>query len=163
MERSVKLLFMFVFVIILTGCRTSRLTSRPVGNDNVSEIKDSGPVFLFVSGTIVYDSLTNTHHIKISQQQKFPGKLNLVKARNIKEPKGLNYVQIDAENQPLSRHEMDNPLIQRMEYIDGNEFSMKTVIKHEAEFYLRLQLDPKARKLQFCNNQEIIETIIIDQ
>jgi hypothetical protein len=57
---------------------------------------------------------------------------------------------------------MDNPLIQRMEYPDGEEFKIKNVIKKEADLFLRLQLDRKTEKLQFCNNQDVIETITIE-
>ena len=136
-----------------------QLHDRTNVSDNTNEEE---PVILFVSGTITYDSLTNTHDIKISQQKKFSGKLNLDRSEDIKESKGLNYVQLDANDQQLSRHIIENPLIQKIEYPDGKEFKMKTIIKQKAELYLRLQLNPRARKLQFCNDQEIIETIIIN-
>ena len=162
MRNIVSIISLIVLMTSLMGCHTHKQTPQSSGNISITEKKDNGPVILFVTGTIAYDSLANTYSIRIDQQKKFSGRLNLEKSENIKEPQGLNYIQLDANDQQLSRHEMENPLIQRIEYVGGNEFKMKTIIKQEAELYLRLQLDPKASKLQFCNNQDIIETIIIN-
>lgn len=163
MRKGVFIISLFVLMISLMGCHTHKQTTQSSEKVSITETKDNGPVILFVAGTIAYDSLTNAYSVKINQQKKFSGKLNLEKSENIKEPQGLNYIQLDANDQQLSRCEMENPLIQRIEYVDGDEFKMKTTIRQEAELYLRLQLDPKASKLQFCNNQEIIETIVIEQ
>ena len=145
----------------LIGCRTPMQTPTSP-SDNRGKTDDNGPTILFVSGTISFDSIANAYHIKIDKQEKFPGQINVGVTENIKEPEGLNFVQLDANNTMISRQRMDNPLIQRMEYPDGEDFMIKTVIKKESDLFLRLQLDRRTKKLQFCNNQDTIETIIIE-
>lgn len=162
MKKNVLLLMILGLMISLMGCRTPMQTSSTSPSEDSGKANDNGPAILFVSGTISFDSIANAYHIKIDKQEKFPGQINVGIAEDMKEPEGLNNVQLDANDAVLSRQRMDNPLIQRMEYPDGEEFKIKNVIKKEADLFLRLQLDRKTEKLQFCNNQDVIETITIE-
>lgn len=148
-------------MVCMTGCHTAGHTSERY-SENVATTDEDSPRILFLQGVISFDSTANAYHIRIDKQEQFPGKINIGIAKDTRQPKGLNYMQLDANDRLLSRHEMDNPLIQRMEYADGEEFKMKTIIKKEADLFLRLQLNGKARKLRFCNNEETIETIIVE-
>ena len=172
-------------MVCMTGCHTAGHTSERY-SENVATTDEDSPRILFLQGVISFDSTANAYHIRIDKQEQFPGKINIGIAKDTRQPKGLNYMQLDANdrltcngeeidareltlrvkefvgNRLLNRHEMDNPLIQRMEYADGEEFKMKTIIKKEADLFLRLQLNGKARKLRFCNNEETIETIIVE-
>lgn len=155
---------MSVLVICLIGCHTSKqayLQSTESSSVFAMEEEDESFI-LFVSGIISYDSLADTYHIQIRQQNKYAGQINLDHDEELDDPKGLNFVQLDSNDKPISCCQMDNPLVQRIEYIDGEEFKMKTVIRQEAELYLRLQLAPNARKLQFCHKRDTIGTIVIN-
>jgi hypothetical protein len=58
---------------------------------------------------------------------------------------------------------MDNPLVQQMEYNDGGTFGRKTVRLKEADFYLRIQLNPLAGKILFRNGSAAIMTMDVKE
>ena len=164
MKKGFCLILMFVLVICLIGCHTSNQASSQ-STESISVIameEDEEPVILFVSGIISYDSLADTYHIQIRQQNKYAGQINLDHDEELGEPKGLNFVQLDSNDKPIICCQMDNPLVQQIEYIDGEELKVKTVIRQEAELFLRLQLSPNTKKLQFCHKRDTIGTIVIN-
>lgn len=102
MKKNVLLLMILGLMISLVGCRTPIQTSTSPSEDS-GKANDNGPAILFVSGTISFDSIANAYHIKIDKQEKFPGQINVGIAEDMKEPDGLNYVQLDANDAVLSR------------------------------------------------------------
>ena len=98
----------------------------------------------------------------VSSQQRVDGHLNL-ESGSISESdvNGLNYVQLGRKDKTLSIHRMNNPLVQQMEYHDGDRMGRMTVRLKEAVYNIRIPLDPLARRILFRNDDTVILTMDI--
>ena len=119
----------------------------------------NGPVILFLSGTISFDSIASSYSITIDKQQKFEGKMNLGKQSVTGTPQELYCQQTDAEGNVLCQQEIDNPLSQEIEYFDGGQPYKKTIKKDMAQLFVRVQLNPRAKHVIFKYNTQTIQTI----
>lgn len=149
-----------VLMACLAACVSKKAAVRPA--DTGAEAQEP-PTILFLSGKMAYDSLTATYSMLIDRQERFEGKLNLEGAAETGHLQGLHYLQVDADSTVLSRHKMDNPLIQHLEYFDGPIPVSKTVTRTEAPLYMRVQLHAKARRLVFRYDTRHIMTLDIDK
>ena len=156
--------------VTCSGCGSAnRVTSHDKGvqfqsanlNDDYEEPQ---PEILLLSGTISYDSLKAAYGMAVKTQRRVNGFLNLENG-NIGESdaNGLNYVQLAQDSTVLGIRKMDNPLVQQMEYHDGDILGRKTVRLKEADFYLRIQLDPLANKILFRNGSVAIMTLDVNE
>ena len=151
----------FLLVLFLAGCGSHRVPIQQ--NTNISDTETSNrQKILFLSGIVSYDSLSAIYKINIYKQQQFEGKLNLEGISQVGEMQGLHYLQVDADSTVLSQHQMPNPLIRSMEYFDGDMPVTKNVTMKEAELFMRVQLNPKTRRIVFRNGTQHIMTLEID-
>ena len=141
---------------LCAGCGSSRKTVQDQDSHNQSQI-------LIVSGTISYDSVKAAYDMTVASQQRVDGTLNL-ESGSISESdvNGLNYVQLGRKDKTLSIHRMNNPLVQQMEYHDGDRMGRMTVRLKEAVYNIRIPLDPLARRIQFRNDDTVIMTLDIE-
>lgn len=150
--------------VLLAACRWQRAyvaeresaMARSMSQPEEDEI-------LFVAGEMSYDSISNAYTMKVAKQQRFVGRMNLDAAAVDALPEGLCYMQVDASEVVLSRHVMDNPLRTEMEYADGDRLYRKTVVRPRGDFFLRIQLNPRASKIVFRNGKDVIETLKIER
>ena len=141
-----------VLVGLGTGCGSSKKTAA----DETSMPHQ----ILLVSGTISYDSVKASYDMTVSSQLKADGVLNLETGPvSESDVLGLNYVQLDRKDKTLSIHKMDNPLVQQMEYHDGDRMGRMTVRLKEVVYNIRIPLDPHARKILFRNGDTAIMTL----
>ena len=141
---------------LCAGCGSSRKTVQDQDYQNQSQI-------LIVSGTISYDSVKAAYDMTVSSQLRVDGSLNLESGQiSESDVNGLNYVQLGRKDKTLSIHRMNNPLVQQMEYHDGDRMGRMTVRLKEAVYNIRIPLDPLARKIQFRNNETVIITLDIE-
>ena len=141
---------------LCAGCGSSRKTVQDQDYQNQSQI-------LIVSGTISYDSVKAAYDMTVSSQLRVDGSLNLESGQiSESDVSGFNYVQLGRKDKTLSIHRMDNPLVQQMEYHDGDRMGRMTVRLKEAVYNIRIPLDPLARKIQFRNNETVIITLDIE-
>ena len=155
---KIKLSLFLSFLVLMglcAGCGSSRKTVQDEDSPKQSQI-------LIVSGTISYDSVKAAYDMTVSSQQRVDGILNL-ESGSISESdvNGLNYVQLGRKDKTLSIHRMNNPLVQQMEYHDGDRMGRMTVRLKEAVYNLRIPLDPHARKILFRNGDNAIMTLEI--
>lgn len=143
-----------VLVGLCAGCGSSKKT--------VADETAMPQQILLVSGTISYDSVKAAYDMTVSSQQRVDGHLNL-ESGSISESdvNGLNYVQLGRKDKTLSIHRMNNPLVQQMEYHDGDRMGRMTVRLKEAVYNIRIPLDPHARKILFRNGDNAIMTLEI--
>lgn len=141
---------------LCAGCGSSRKTVQNQDSQNQSQI-------LIVSGTISYDSVKAAYDMTVSSPLRVEGSLNL-ESGSISESdvNGLNYVQLGRKDKTLSIHRMNNPLVQQMEYHDGDRMGRMTVRLKEAVYNIRIPLDPFARRIQFRNDDTVIMTLDIE-
>ena len=141
---------------LCAGCGSSRKTVQDQDSQNQSQI-------LIVSGTISYDSVKAAYDMTVSCQLRVDGSLNLESGQiSESDVNGLNYVQLGRKDKTLSIHRMNNPLVQQMEYHDGDRMGRMTVRLKEAVYNIRIPLDPLVRKIQFRNNETVIITMDIE-
>ena len=141
---------------LCAGCGSSRKTVQDQDSQNQSQI-------LIVSGTISYDSVKAAYDMTVSSQLRVDGSLNLESGQiSESDVNGLNYVQLGRKDKTLSIHRMNNPLVQQMEYHDGDRMGRMTVRLKEAVYNIRIPLDPLARRIQFRNDDTIIMTLDIE-
>ena len=155
---KIKLSLFLSFLVLMglcAGCGSSRKTVQDEDSPKQSQI-------LIVSGTISYDSVKAAYDMTVSSQQRVDGHLNL-ESGSISESdvNGLNYVQLGRKDKTLSIHRMNNPLVQQMEYHDGDRMGRMTVRLKEAVYNIRIPLDPLARKILFRNDDTVIITLDI--
>ena len=140
---------------LCAGCGSSRKTVQDQDSQNQSQI-------LIVSGTISYDSVKAVYDMTVSSQLRVDGSLNLESSQiSESDVNGLNYVQLGRKDKTLSIHRMNNPLVQQMEYHDGDRMGRMTVRLKEAVYNIRIPLDPLARRIQFRNDDTVIMTLDI--
>lgn len=125
------------------------------------EQKEEQPQMLLVIGTLSYDSVKAVYNIKVDSQTQFDGTLNTEDAAAKVTDKDLNYVQLTNDSTVLSAHGLKNPLVQEMEYSEGNVIKHETVRLKEAVFFWRLQLNPLADKVMIRNGEKEIITLDI--
>ena len=144
-----------VLIGLCVGCGSSRKTVQDEDSHKQSQI-------LIVSGTISYDSVKAAYDMTVSSQQRVDGYLNL-ESGSISESdvNGLNYVQLGRRDKTISVHRMNNPLVQQMEYHDGDRMGRMTVRLKEAVYNIRIPLDPLASKIVFRNDKTVIMTLEI--
>jgi len=141
---------------LCAGCGSSRKTVQDQDSQNQSQI-------LIVSGTISYDSVKAAYDMTVSSQLRVDGSLNLESGQiSESDVNGLNYVQLGRKDKTLSIHRMNNPLVQQMEYHDGDRMGRMTVRLKEAVYNIRIPLDPLARRIQFRNDDTVIMTLDIE-
>jgi len=141
---------------LCAGCGSSRKTVQDQDSQNQSQI-------LIVSGTISYDSVKAVYDMTVSSQLRVDGSLNLESGQiSESDVNGLNYVQLGRKDKTLSIHRMNNPLVQQMEYHDGDRMGRMTVRLKEAVYNIRIPLDPLARRIQFRNDDTVIMTLDIE-
>jgi len=140
---------------LCAGCGSSRKTVQDQDSQNQSQI-------LIVSGTISYDSVKAVYDMTVSSQLRVDGSLNLESSQiSESDVNGLNYVQLGRKDKTLSIHRMNNPLVQQMEYHDGDRMGRMTVRLKEAVYNIRIPLDPLARRILFRNDDTVIMTLDI--
>jgi len=140
---------------LCAGCGSSRKTVQDQDSQNQSQI-------LIVSGTISYDSVKAAYDMTVSSQLRVDGSLNLESGQiSESDVNGLNYVQLGRKDKTLSIHRMNNPLVQQMEYHDGDRMGRMTVRLKEAVYNIRIPLDPLARRILFRNDDTVIMTLDI--
>ena len=140
---------------LCAGCGSSRKTVQDQDSQNQSQI-------LIVSGTISYDSVKAVYDMTVSSQLRVDGSLNLESGQiSESDVNGLNYVQLGRKDKTLSIHRMNNPLVQQMEYHDGDRMGRMTVRLKEAVYNIRIPLDPLARRILFRNDDTVIMTLDI--
>ena len=145
---------------MLAGCHTKKTAMRFSAPTGVTG-NYNGPIILFLSGTITFDSIASSYSITIDKQQQFEGRMNLGKTSVSETLHGLYCQQTDAKGDILCQQEIDNPLSQVIEYFDGNQPSTKTIIKDKAPFFVRIQLNTTAKHVIFMYNNQTIQTINI--
>ena len=140
---------------LLSGCG---VTSKTVSDER----ENQQPQILTLSGTISYDSVKSVYDMTVTSRQRTDGVLNLEPAPiSESDVKGLNYVQLGKKKRVLSVHKMDNPLVQQIEYKNGETMGRMTVRLKEAVYYLRIQLNPSAREILFLNGSDEIMSLDI--
>lgn len=155
-----------MIVAILSGCGMAKNVASynesgtgqftTLDNDN----EELQPEILLLNGTISYDSAKAVYNMAVKNRMRVSGFLNLDNGPvNEKDVQGLNYVQLAQDGTVLSIHRMDNPLVQQMEYHDGDSMGRKTVHFKEAPFYMRLQLNLLADRILFRNGGDAIMTL----
>ena len=151
-----KYLSYFLSSIVLAGALSGCGSTGKTASD---ENGIQQPQILILSGTISYDSVKTVYDMTVTSRQLVDGVLNLEPAPiSESDVKGLNYVQLGKKDRILSIHKMDNPLVQQIEYKNGETMGRMTVYLKEAVYYLRIQQDPSARKILFRNgNDEIMK------
>lgn len=145
---------------MLAGCHTKKMAMKSSAPTGVTS-NYNGPVILFLSGTIAFDSIASSYSISIDNQQQFEGRMNLGKKSVSETPQGLYCRQTDAKGNILCQQEIDNPLSQVIEYFDGNQPLTKTIIKDKAPLFVRIQLNTTAKHVIFMYNNQTIQTIDI--
>ena len=154
-----KFLSVFLSLLVLmglcAGCGSSKKTAQDEDSPMQSQI-------LIVSGTISYDSVKAAYDMTVSSQLRVDGVMNLESGPiSESDVSGFNYVQLGRKDKTLSIHRMDNPLVQQMEYHDGDRMGRMTVRLKEAVYNIRIPLDPLARKILFRNDDTVIITLDI--
>ena len=167
MNKWLSVFFEFlIMTVVLSGCGLTKNAASHsesgIGQlttlDNEDE--ESQPEILLLNGTISYDSVKAVYNIAVKNQMRVNGFLNLENGpENENNVQGLNYVQLSKDSTVLSIHRMDNPLVQQMEYHDGDSMGRKTVRFSEAPFYFRIQLNPLAGRILFRNGGDAIMTL----
>ena len=148
-------LSLLVLAGVCAGCGSANKTTR-------DETTVTQPQLLIVSGTISYDSVKATYEMTVSSQRRVDGALNLESGLiNGADVQGLNYVQLGRKDKILRVYRMDNPLVQQMEYHDGDRMGRMTVRLKEAVYNIRIPLDPMARRICFRNDDDVIMTLDI--
>lgn len=139
--------------IVLSGL----LSGCGVTGKTVSEESGQQPQILILSGTISYDSVKAAYDMTVASRQRTDGVLNLEPDPiSESDAKDLNYVQLGRKGRVLSIHKMDNPLVQQIEYRNGETMGRMTVRLKEAVYYVRIQLNPSAREILFRNGSDEI-------
>ena len=154
-----KFLSVFLSFLVLMGLCAGCGSSKKTVQDGDSPIQSQ---ILIVSGTISYDSVKAVYDMTVSSQLRVDGVMNLVSGPIIEsDVSGFNYVQLGRKDKTLSIHRMDNPLVQQMEYHDGDRMGRMTVRLKEAVYNIRIPLDPLARRILFRNDDTVIMTLDI--
>jgi len=154
-----KFLSVFLSLLVLMGLCAGCGSSKKTAQDGDSPIQSQ---ILIVSGTISYDSVKAVYDMTVSSQLRVDGVMNLVSGPiSESDVSGFNYVQLGRKDKTLSIHRMDNPLVQQMEYHDGDRMGRMTVRLKEAVYNIRIPLDPLARKILFRNDDTVIMTLDI--
>lgn len=158
-----------VMAVLGAGCGSSRHVASSDYNGRLQTAfqddadEEPQPEILLVSGTISYDSIKASYSMTVKNQRRVNGFLNLENdAASGSDAQGLNYVQLSRDSTVLGIRKMDDPLVQQMEYNDGGTLGRKTVRKKEADFYLRIQLDPSASIIIFRNGNVAIMKLDIN-
>ena len=167
MNKGLSVFFASLMIVaVLSGCGlTKNATSRSEsGTGQLTTLdyddEELQPEILLLNGTISYDSAKAVYNMAVENRMRVSGFLNLENGPvNEKDVPGLNYVQLAQDSTVLSIHRMDNPLVQQMEYHDGDSMGRKTVHFKEAPFYMRLQLNPLAYRILFRNGGDAIMTL----
>ena len=156
--------------VICSGCGSSKRVAADdnVGQNLTADLNDYDeepqPEILLMSGTISYDSIRAAYSMAVKSVRRVNGFLNLDNGTiGESDAYGLNYVQLTQDSTVLSIHKMDNPMVQQMEYHDGDILGRKTVRLKEADFYLRIQLNPLANKILFRNGSVAIMTLDVNE
>ncbi|MFZ6011502.1 MAG: hypothetical protein ACOYXT_14225 [Bacteroidota bacterium] len=144
-----KSLFAAIFLLIITlgGCQ------RPYHYKPASEARPpaSGNI-LFLTLKMTTDSAGN-HAVNLLQKKIVAGTYKATP--EIKYVAGYLLVTQWDNHQELQRQEVEHPLIKQVEFInDQNQFERKLVALKEADFFIRLQLQPAAK---FIRIEEITE------
>lgn len=164
MSKGFEALFASVLLLVIcSGCRMSWHTASRSDNDRVQitaldETDDElQPRILMLDGNIGYDTVKASYSMTVKSQMRVNGFMNL-EDDPLKESEALelNYVQLAQDSTVLSIHKMGNPLVQQMEYHDGDIIGRKTIRLSEAPFYLRIQLNPSADRILFRNGRVAI-------
>lgn len=140
-------------VLLCAACGSSRKGASDDKRTGEREI-------LIITGTISYDSVDSRYDIAVSNRQIVPGVLSLaddpVTGSDIQ---GLNYAQLGKKDRVLSVHRMDNPLVQQIEYHEGDVLGRKTVHLSKSAFNLRIQLNPGATRILVRDGENTITSI----
>lgn len=164
------LLALGMIAVSWSGCGSLRHAATPDYNEGFQTAfpddadEEPQPMILLLSGTISYDSIKASYSMTVKDQRRVNGFLNLENDRvSGADVHGLNYVQLTKDSTVLGIRKMDNPLVQQMEYNDGGMFGRKTVRLKEADFYLRIQLNPLAGRILFRNGSAAIMTMDVKE
>ena len=137
----------FFLLITLCGCQ------RPYQYKPTSEtqLPDTGNM-LFLTLKMTTDG-TGKHAVDLIQKKIVPGAFKAVP--QMKPVTGYLLVTQWDNQQELQRQEVEHPLIKPVEFTnDRNEFERKLIELKEAEFFIRLQLQPAAKSIII---EEIVE------
>ena len=162
-KRGLLLIASFVLIAVLGVSCGSTKNSVSVSEQEAASVpieqQDQQSQILLVTGTISYDSVKAVYRIKVASQTQIDGTLVPEDASVKDTGKDLNWVQLSQDGTVLSVNGLDNPLVQEMEYHEGNVIKHETVRLKETVFFWRFQLNPLADKVVVRNGEKEIITL----
>lgn len=162
-KRGLLLIASFVLITVLGVSCGSTKNSVSVSEKEAASVpmepQDEQSQILLVTGTISYDSVKAVYSITVASQTQIDGTLVSEDASIKDTGKDLNWVQLGQDGSVLSVNGLDNPLVQEMEFHEGNVIKHETVRLKETPFFWRFQLNPLADKVVVRNREKEIITL----
>lgn len=149
-----------VICLCVFGCRTQGTLQSGTADNMDYETEEPRPELLFVMGTVAHDSVTDECRMHISEVSHVYGEAKLENATEVEGDQSFSYDQMGAGNRKLASRVMENPLVQMLEfsYEDGRMES-RTLVRDSAEFFVRIQLNLKAKSIVFNYKNKPIANI----
>lgn len=103
-------------LFLLVACHRHH---SPPADDDASDIlrayAESERDIVFISATILHDTLRHTCRMEAVHAERLPGRLKSTEPEATASAGGFTYEKRDAWGQVISTHRMDNPLVMEME------------------------------------------------
>ena len=135
----IKLTSFLFLVMLLLSCVTKQAV---LAEETQQKIEQK---LLFLNYEI--NKVNDVRSISLINQIKTDGKLKIKNSAHSYTNIGdLEYLILDQDLSPLETHSIQNPLRKTVEFInDSGEFEKKTLDLNQAQFSLKLQLQPRAK------------------
>ena len=145
-----------IIACLMTATVAACHTQRPAIGTIVQHDGEPQYYMTCISGRLYYDSLSDTHRIRVDEVLHLDGRVKMLRQYTQQEmDESFSFVTMRADGQTIQRYGMDNPLTTTFEYVaDDGTLSKMTQRSDSAEFFIRVPLDDKPDNVQirFKNN-----------
>lgn len=133
-----------LFPILLVSCVVSK------SNQNTQQADKDEIMFLIFS--IQRDSVMGKNKIELISKVKSAGTIKKISQENHSYENYLTF-EVNEKGKPLNTIILDHPLYKKVEYLDGDTLTTRSIVLDKQEFFIRLQLHGDLTQIK------IIETL----
>ena len=149
----------FLLVMLICSCGTTKDTANEVEPPTVAPAETAKIGFYNYHISKSAEQLIQVKFIDkiiVNGKLKKDGSVNSNSQKN-----NLKLIQKDSNNRPLDSIYIENPLSKIVEYVnDDGEFEKRTINLDQAEFSVRLQLNPKTTEIVIYGNDVSTQPLI---